>query len=329
LIVPKSGAPVFILGSPRSGTTLLYHMILSAGDFAIYRTESNVFNLLLPKFGDLRVRANRQRLLDFWLRSKLFTRSGLHEEEIKARILNSCQSGGDFLRIVMGEIARSQNVRRWAECTPEHLLYMLQIQEAIPEALIIHIIRDGRDVALSLAQQNWIRPYPWQKDQGVFVAGLFWEWMVRKGRALGATIGHNYLEVRFEDLVKSPSETLSVLGRFIDHDLDYERIRRVAIGSVEKPNTSFGSECKAEPFEPIGRWRQGFSPDGLLRFEGLVGPFLEKLGYPLATPPDKLDRSLALRQMRALYRFHFQSKLWLRNKTPLGRILIRPDLSRF
>ena len=301
-------------------------MILSSGDFAVYRAESNVFNLLLPKFGDLRVQKHRERLLNFWLRSKLFTRSGLNEEEIKTKIVDSCRSGGDFLRIVMGEIARSQHVRRWADCTPEHLLYLLQIKEAIPEALIIHIIRDGRDVALSLAKQNWIRPFAWQKDQGVFVAGLFWEWIVCKGRALGQTLGHDYLEVRFEDLVKNPAETSSKLGRFIDHDLDYDRIQRVAIGSVEKPNTSFRSEFfKDEPFNPVGRWRQGFSPEGLARFEGLVGQFLKKLGYPLATLQGKMNGSLELRQMRALYRFYFDSKLWLRNKTPLGRVLIHLD----
>src|SRR5713226_65909 len=69
-------APVFVLGCPRSGTTVLYHMLLSAGGFAVYRAESNVFNLLVPRFGDLRSEKNRRRLLDYWLRSKLFHVSG-------------------------------------------------------------------------------------------------------------------------------------------------------------------------------------------------------------------------------------------------------------
>src|SRR5215467_9454277 len=53
---PRNEAPVFVLGCGRSGTTLLYHMILSAGDFAVYRTESNAINLLEPRFGDLSVK---------------------------------------------------------------------------------------------------------------------------------------------------------------------------------------------------------------------------------------------------------------------------------
>ena len=57
----RSKAPVFVLGSVRSGTTLLYHMLLSSGNFVVYRTESNVFNLLEPRFGDLSAKRNRRR----------------------------------------------------------------------------------------------------------------------------------------------------------------------------------------------------------------------------------------------------------------------------
>ena len=73
----RNEAPVFVLGCGRSGTTLLYHMILSAGDFVVYRTESNAMNLLEPRFGDLSVSRNKEKLMDAWLNSKLFWVSGL------------------------------------------------------------------------------------------------------------------------------------------------------------------------------------------------------------------------------------------------------------
>src|SRR5581483_10927825 len=57
--------PVFVLGCPRSGTTVLYHMLLSAGDFAIYRAESNVFSVMVPRFGNLRSERNRRRLMQY------------------------------------------------------------------------------------------------------------------------------------------------------------------------------------------------------------------------------------------------------------------------
>ncbi|MGC2091504.1 MAG: sulfotransferase, partial [Candidatus Acidiferrales bacterium] len=119
----RSRAPVFISGCPRSGTTLLYHMLLSAGGFAVYRTESSVFNVLKPLFGNLKAKKNRQRLMDVWLKSKLFERSGLDQHNIREKVIAECRGPGDFLKIIMEEIARSQNVSRWADCTPEHLLY--------------------------------------------------------------------------------------------------------------------------------------------------------------------------------------------------------------
>src|SRR5271169_7076461 len=104
----RSVAPIFVLGSPRSGTTLLYDMLLSAGGFAVYLAESNVFNLLAPRFGDLSSRANRERLLEAWLDSKLFRASGVEAEHIRHRILGECHNPGDFLRIVMDEICELQ-----------------------------------------------------------------------------------------------------------------------------------------------------------------------------------------------------------------------------
>src|SRR6266436_4997782 len=93
----RSKAPVFVLGCGRSGTKLLYHTLLSAGGFALYHAESNTFNLIGLRFGNLARRDNRRKLLDHWLRSKLFYRSGLTREEIEPRILEECRNAGDFL----------------------------------------------------------------------------------------------------------------------------------------------------------------------------------------------------------------------------------------
>src|SRR6266581_8381941 len=204
----RKEAPVFVLGCVRSGTTLLYHMLLSAGGFAVYRAESNAINLLEPRFGDLSTRRNKEKLMEAWLNSKLFRVSGLDAESIRAKVIAECKNGGDFLRIVMGEVARSQNVGRWADCTPEHLLYLGRIKQTIPNALIVHIIRDGRDVALSMEKGNWIRPITRQAKQGLAVAGLYWEWIVSKGRRDGRKLGGDYTEVRFEELVADPPRVL-------------------------------------------------------------------------------------------------------------------------
>jgi hypothetical protein len=322
----RSKAPVFVLGCGRSGTTLLYHMLLSAGNFAVYRTESNVINLLEPRFGDLSIARNKQRLLEAWYNSRLYTLSGLDKEEIDAKVMQECHNGGDFLRIIMSEMAKKQGVERWADTTPEHLLHLHRIKQTIPDALIIHIIRDGRDVALSTDKQGYIRPLFWDRTSPKMVAGLYWEWMVNKGRRDGRDLGEDYTEVHFEELISQPQETLARLGRFIEQDLDYERIRRSGIGSVSAPNSSFG-DASGEDFNPSGRWKTGYSPEELEMFEGLVGRTLEENGYELATAAHKKLNRTDLQWMCAAYRAYFDMKLYLKAKTPLGPLMVTRDLS--
>ena len=158
----------------------------------------------------------------------------------------------------------------------------------------------------------------------VMVAGLYWEWMVRRGRDDGRKLAKDYLEIRFEDLVTEPRATLAKLGGFIDHDLDYDRIQQVGIGSVSEPNTSF--KANDGNFNPVGRWKQGFSPQSLEMFEGLVGETLKELEYPLATDAMRLDDA-RLKRMRSLYRQYFNCKLYLKAKTPLGKLFVTHDLS--
>jgi hypothetical protein len=319
----RKDAPVFVLGCVRSGTTLLYHMLLSSGDFAIYRTESHALNLLEPRFGDLSRKRNRERLMDAWKESKLYKVSGLDAVQIRSKVMAECRNGGDFLRIVMEEIARQQGVRRWAECTPEHVLYLDRIKETIPEALIVHIIRDGRDVALSADRQHYVRRLPWDKKATVMVSGLYWNWMVNIGRRHGRTLGDDYMEVHFEDLVTKPQDTLARLGAFIDHDLNYERILQVGIGSVSEPNTSFKD---GNGFNPLGRWETGYTPEKLAFMEGLIGDTLEDCGYKLESQQDLRNRP-EVRRMRSIYRHYFDTKLYLKAKTPLGQLLTTRDLS--
>lgn len=315
--VGKRNAPVFVIGCPRSGTTVLYHMLLSAGGFAVYRTESNVFNLLAPRFGGMRSVSDRRRLMKHWLHSILFQRSGINAGEIEARVVAECRNAGDFLRLVMEEVARVQNVPRWADCTPEHLLYMQQIKRQVPDALFIHIIRDGRDVALSYVKQGWSYPLPWDRQERLGVAGLYWEWMVRKGRQQGKHMGADYREVRFEDLVRNPQQTLSRLGEFIQHDLDYDRIRRAGIGSVSQPNSSFAGQSDGD-FDPVERWKTKMSTQQIAAFEDLVGDFLNELEYSVGS---ESRLSLRTTRMRTSYFAMFQAKRWIKDHTPLGRLV--------
>ena len=272
----RSKAPVFVLGCGRSGTKLLYHTLLSAGGFAVYHAESNAFNLIGLRFGSLSKMKNRRALLDHWLNSKLFYRSGLTREEIEPQILTDCHSTADFLRILMETIARKQGVERWAESTPLHLLYLPLIKKLFPDALIVHIIRDGRDVTVSLNRIGWIKPLPWDRKRGVLAAAIFWRWIVERGRKYGRNMPGDYLEVHFEDVVQKPRETLLRIGEFIDHDLDYDRIQQNAQGTLRDPNSSFRGDGAEKEANPIGRWKQLLSANDTAQVESVIGDLLAK-----------------------------------------------------
>ncbi|MGH9374119.1 MAG: sulfotransferase family protein [Vicinamibacterales bacterium] len=308
------GRPVFVVGSARSGNTLLYHTLLSAGGFAIYRGEPAVFDLLAPRFGDLRSARARQRLLETWPRLHLARTAGLNLPEIRRRVHTECRSNGDFLRIVLGALARAQGAGRWAVWGPDNLLYMRQIKRELPDALFVHMIRDGRDVALSMSTEGWIRPFPWDRSRGLLAAALHWFWKVGRGRAHGRKIGPSYLEIRFEELVTRPRETLGVVSGFIEHDLDPDRIQQAAVGTLRRPNSTFS----AEGSHPVERWRERLAPRDLERVEMLIGSLLSDLGYQLASashPRIGLDA----RMMRYTYPSFFELKQRLRSHWLLGR----------
>ncbi|HEY7095804.1 MAG TPA: sulfotransferase [Terriglobales bacterium] len=309
-------APIFVVGCPRSGTTLLYHMLLSTGMFANYRAETHVFNVLVPRFGNLARLSQRTNLIDEWLKTDYFRATGLEANELRGRVIRDCHSGGDFLRIVMGAVAEQQGVNRWSECTPEHVLFLSEIKREIPEAKVIHIIRDGRDVAVSLERQGWIRPLAWDRTNSLLVAGLYWQYVVQEGRRLGRSIAPDYLEIQFERLVADPREELHAVSGFIEQPLDYDEILRKGIGSVTRPNSSFPLPGEGISFDPVGRWKQRSEPE-IARLEKLIGTSLNAFGYDTQT---HLEDNLQLRRMRIMYPALFRSKHWLKTKTLLGRL---------
>jgi len=288
-------------------------MLLSAGGFALYLGESNIFNLLAPRFGDLAITKNREKMWQVWLGSGLFRVSGLERGDVESRILDDCRNAGDFLQIVMGEVARQQGARRWAGNAPEEILHLRQIKKTIPDALVIHMIRDGRDVSVSLSQKRYIRPFPWKERETPEGAALYWEWIVNKGKAAGAELKNDYIEIHFEELVRDPRSVLRILSAFLEHDLDYDRILENRVGTVAKPNSSFRRSGEGNS-NPIGRWKQQLTPKQLTRIEGLVGSTLAELGYELATTGSNECNPLYRAWNRQLYRSFFALKLqWKKN----------------
>ncbi len=317
----RSESPVFVVGCHRSGTALLYDSLLSAGGFPLYHHAPYVHTTLLPICGHPAVRRNREKLLQLWLRSKAFRRTGLQAEDIRSRILEECKSGGDFLRITMGDLARRAGVRRWVVHDCDNIMHMPTIKREIPNALFVHVVRDGRDAALSMRKQHVVPPLFWPRERPLLAWALLWRWTVRKGRCFGQEFPADYIEVRYEDLVRSPKQTLAALGEFLDHDLDHDRILNTAIGRVASPNTVWKEESSAETFSPVERWKVKLSEPEISVLESLIGDSLVEFAYPVTTGRDSPVRmDAALRFMRFFYPRYFETKLFLQSRTVVGRL---------
>jgi hypothetical protein len=270
----------------------------------------------------MKSRAHRERILETWLHSKGFRRTGLDAGQLSASILNQCRTGGDFIRVVMGAVAQSQQAQRWAMYDPDNVLHVERVKREIPNALFVHIIRDGRDIALSLKKMGGFTPLPWDRDQtGSLVAtALYWEWMVHQGRAHGRKFPADYIEIHFEDLIGNPHETLDKLGGFLDHDLDYDRIQRAGLGRLSETNSSFREEGAKEKINPLGRWKERMAHADVAAIEATVGECLQENGYELSLPAAERRPSLRHSWMRGIYPAFLGGKLWLKLHTPVGRL---------
>jgi hypothetical protein len=321
-VVPiRRNSPVFVIGCHRSGTALLYDSLLSAGGFPIYHAAPYLHTTLLPICGSLSVPRHREKLFQLWLRSKAFRRTGFGADDLRSQILQECETGGDFLQVTMAELAHRTGAQRWALHDCDNIMCMPTIKREIPHALFVHVVRDGRDAALSMRKQHVVNPRLWPRKRALFAWALLWQWTVRKGRRFGQSFAADYIEVRYEDLLRHPAKTLAVLGEFLDHDLDYDRIQHNAIGRLVSPNTVWEEESRAQTFSPIDRWKSKLSQPEIATLETLIGGCLEEFAYPLMTQPHRSARlDPILDSMRVFYPRYFETKLFLQSKTVIGRL---------
>ena len=184
---------------------------------------------------------------------------------------------------------------RWGDKTPGYIKSMREIQVYLPEARFIHLIRDGRDVALSILKQHW-------GPQTIEAAAEKWRSRVLRGRAQQPYLGF-YLEVKFEDLVLHTERELRRICEFIDLDFDpamlgyhetaeqrlQEKARALPRAHGEPQSAEKRLMSHAKTFEPpnpdlIGTWRKRMSTADRAAYEALAGDLLAEIGYEVSAP---------------------------------------------
>ena len=119
-------------------------------------------------------------------------------------------TAGDAARSFYEAYAAQEGKPRWGDKSPPYTWKAKRIQRALPEAHFIHLIRDGRDVALSLSEVSW-------GPGDVQAAAAKWVEELGHARAPGAAAAPGtYMEVRYEDLVAEPEPLLRRIADFVD-----------------------------------------------------------------------------------------------------------------
>jgi hypothetical protein len=191
--------PIFVFGAARSGTTLTYSLLLSSGCFPIYEAESRILECA-SRYGSLRSARNRAAFLGDFLQSRQFARSSLSEQTVTELAIRRSGSYVDFLDGFMGELCGAQGKQRWVEKSPNNMQFVDELKSYYPEAKFVHVVRDGRSVAVSQRKHGGAKYSRNPRRQLIWSANV-WAQQVTAGRRAGALGRDRYLEVRYEDIV--------------------------------------------------------------------------------------------------------------------------------
>lgn len=275
-----SRSPFFIFGAPRSGTSLLSRILNHHPRVAV-PPESYIydtFTSLQRLYSDLEQTANLDRLVrDILATPKIRDWSPAPTPQEVVAAVETPTLGGVF-GAVLSIWAAATGKARWGEKTPSHAYFWDTIAEAYPDAPIIHLVRDGRDVALS---QISARFGPKTTYRAARRWARYMDTMERLTVSLPASQIH---VVRYEHLMEEPEIVIRSLCVFLDEPFEasmldfyenvspYSRYSREH-GNLERPLQRGNTE----------RWRTLMSQRDVATFEGAAGNQLTQWGYNLAT----------------------------------------------
>lgn len=288
-ILKESRKPVpFIVGYGRSGNTLMRLMLDSHPELAI-PTETDV----LPQICQSCARAadpcqclfegftGHWRWPDNHLDYSIFKDT---LEELRPFNVS------DGIRIFFLLYAQKFGKRRWGDKSPYYLQHMPILQEALPEARFIHMIRDGRDVAVS-TKDLWFGPNSFRE------AAESWHENIREARRQAKLLNH-YMEVRFEDLILRTEDVLKEVCDFLElpwdsqmlryHQRAEERIKEVStdfthegtiVATVAQRHKIHALTSKPPQIDRIGRYKTEMPLADQEYFASVAGALLHELGY--------------------------------------------------
>jgi Sulfotransferase family len=312
--------PLFVLGVRRSGTTLL-RLILDRSEGIAIPDESHFVPQLAHRH---RTPVDLVEFLDDLRRLRTLPRWELAPEDV-APHLRSGMTTGEAIGAVFAAYAAKHGKPRWGDKTPAYMRYLSLLERLFPDAVYVHLIRDGRDCALSfLGMPDEAPARTWAHPTNV--AGFACQWVaeIRDARALGVRVGPSrYLEVRYEELVSGPE-------RVVEAVCDFARLP-YATAMLEPEDSEIADRPHHRRLRerPSKRrdWTTEMPAADVGSFETIGGPLLAELGYEVSDPhashPNRRGRGAVawyrarIEAWKATAYVNQRSPLWRRRHPPL------------
>ncbi len=274
-----NAGPIFIVGAPRSGTTLLRQMLSRHPRIAICG-ETHFLTTVYDErtrrvFGDLRQEANRRRLIDAYLATRRAQRGiRMDFSQLRESLVREGDSWQSLFAAILRAYAESQGKQRWGEKTPQHARFTEVLFEWYPDAVLLHLVRDPRDVVASLLRR------PAASNSVVLNARAWLRLNLAARRSQGRP---GYLEVRYEALAAEPEEQLRKICRFAGEEfspsvLSPEQREVERSSAMDRFRTPLSTDR-------LGTWRQDLRAIEAAQIEWTLGSQMEAFGYSREMPP--------------------------------------------
>ena len=272
--------PFFIIGSGRSGNTLLRSILSGNSDISI-PPESYRIPFAIKKF---HIFNNRDwedivpQVLKEFEDCKEFYTWEIDITDAQKRLENIADSKRTLSNI-FDELfctyteKHSPGSKIWGDKTPMNTLYLDWIGTVFPRSKFIHIIRDGRDVASSYLKM--------ERYDTILEAANRWINSIESAQSFGSKIKENYIEIRYEELVTKPEEVIKDTCDFLDIDYDSKMLDHTKqvkkLGDTDKEHHS--NLSKPISSDSVGKWRNNLSESDQESITKLLHKHLERLGY--------------------------------------------------
>lgn len=275
------GEPLFLVGCPRSGTTLLQRMLDAHPHVAIAPETFFIRKVYMRRreYGDLGRESNWNRLIEDVMAMPVFDEMGLTKDKFISECREIERSYSSLFGLMLRQYKTIRRARLVGEKTPNHLLYIPTLSRFFPSAVFVHIIRDPRGVV-----NSW-KEVPWSTGSVVGDAHV-WKRYLLSVRRIRKPVLSSFMTVRYEDLVENPLSSMKRVCDFLklpfdNAVIDFNRYSETSIDKHREP-------WKERSFEPLDKsraltWRKELSRKELAEIEAVVGREMRRYDYqPIA-----------------------------------------------